>query len=176
MRRLLVFFLLLIPAYAQAAPAVSSKMELVLLGTGYPRPSPDRAGPASAIVVGKKVFVVDAGRGVMMRLAAAKLFPPNTIQAVFITHLHSDHISGLPDLFTSGWIFGRSRPLELYGPPGMRAAAQGLLTFFHEDIHIRRDLTEMNSPAGARIRTHEIGEGVIYNDGELKVTAFRVDH
>ena len=155
--------------------AQNASIEVVLLGTGFPRPDPDRAGPATAVVVNGKVFIVDAGRGVVMRLAATE-FPLKSVQAVFLTHLHSDHTSGLPDLFASSWIFGRATPLELYGPKGTRAMAQALEKYFAADIHIRRDLTEMQPAAGAKINTHEIREGVVYQDADIKITAFAVDH
>jgi ribonuclease Z len=150
-------------------------MQVILLGTGFPRPDPERAGPAAAVVVGEKVFVVDAGRGVVLRLAATE-FKLKQVQAVFLTHLHSDHTSGLPDLFTSTWIFGRKTPLELYGPKGTKSAAKALLEYFKEDIHIRRDLTEMHPAEGAKINAHEIHEGVVYQDADVTITAFAVDH
>src|SRR3970040_1854089 len=105
--------------------SVPPAMHVILLGTGFPRPDPDRAGPSTAVVVNDKVFIVDAGRGVVMRLAATE-FPLKAVRAVFLTHLHSDHISGLPDLFTSTWIFGRASPLDLYGPKGTAKAARTL--------------------------------------------------
>ncbi len=79
-----------------------------------------------------------------MRLAATDLQLKN-LQAVFLTHLHSDHTEGLPDLFDTSWIFGRAAPLELYGPRGTRQMASALVRFFAADIHVRRDLTEMQS-------------------------------
>lgn len=157
---------------AQQPPA----MQLILLGTGYPYPSPERAGPSSAIVVGNKLFIVDAGRGIGMRLAAAGN-PWGAVEGVFLTHLHSDHIDGLPDLFHCTWEFGRGTPFQLYGPKGTQAVADGILQFYGPDIHIRRDLTEKLPPQGATINVHEIQEGVVYDrPGEVKVTAFLVDH
>lgn len=156
-------------------PQPPPKMEVILLGTGYPRPSNDRAGPATAVVVGEKLFVVDAGRGVVMRLAAAEI-PLRSLRAVFLTHLHSDHTSGLPDLFNTSWIFGRKDALNLYGPQGTKGLADAMLQFFREDIHIRRDLTEMHPAAGATINTRIVKEGVVYQDDVVRVTAFAVDH
>ena len=151
-------------------------LEVILLGTGYPRPDPARAAASTAIVAGDKWFVVDAGRGATMRIAGTELKYAN-LKAVFLTHLHSDHTAGLPDLFNTSWQFGRKTvPLELYGPPGTKRLADAMLQFFAEDIHFRRDLMEKHPAAGATIRTHIVREGVVYDDGDVKVTAFAVDH
>lgn len=158
----------------QPSPATSA-MQGVLLRTGFPAPDPERAGPSNAVLVGDKVFVVDTGRGVTMRLSAIDPRPSN-VTAVFLTHLHSDHTADLPDLFTTTWIVGRSKPLELYGPQGVREAADGVEKFLAADIHIRRDLTEMLPAAGAEIHAHVVRPGVVYDDGEVKVIAFAVDH
>ncbi len=148
----------------------------ILLGTGYPRPDANHAGAATAIVAGDKWFVVDAGRGVVMRIAGTDL-KYDKLQAVFLTHFHSDHIAGLPDLFDTSWQFGRkTRPLELYGPRGVSRLAKAMLDFFRDDIHYRRDLLEKHPAAGATIKTHDVREGVVYDDGEVRVTAFLVDH
>lgn len=177
--RKLTFTLLLATLLAAMLPARADDpapaMQVVLLGTGFPRPDPERAGPATAVVVGEKVFVVDAGRGVVLRLAAAEL-PLKSVRAVFLTHLHSDHTAGLPDLFNTSWQFGRSAPFELYGPKGTKKLADAMLKFFAEDIHIRRDLMEKHPGAGATIQTHMVREGVVYQDESVKVTAFEVDH
>ena len=160
-------------ALTQDAPK-SSDIQVILLGTGYPRPEPDRAGPSTAIVIGDKWFIVDTGRGVVERLASLKP-PVPPIQAVFLTHLHSDHISGLPDLFTTTWIFRRKTPLELYGPAGTKDAADGLLKFFAADIAIRKEVEDL-PPAAAQFNVHEVQEGVVYQDEDVTVTAFAVDH
>ena len=168
----ILFLAFLSTGIAQQTPS----MYLILLGSGYPYPSAERAGPSCAVVVGQRVFIVDSGRGTVMRLAATRI-PWSAIDAVFLTHLHSDHIDGLPDLFHSTWQFGDGKPFDLYGPVGTKSIADGILQFYGPDIHIRRDLTEMLYPEGAKIRAHEIEEGVVYEIPEVvRVTAFLVDH
>lgn len=173
----LTFFLLAcsaFPVFAQDQDA--PKLEVILLGTGYPRPHPERAGPSTAVVVGDKYLVVDAGRGIMMRVVATELDQKKLV-GVFLTHLHSDHTSGLPDFFNSTWIIHRRNvPLELYGPPGVQGVAGAIIDFYKEDIHIRRDLTTMRPGEGAKINAHTIKEGIVYQDAEVKVTAFAVAH
>ncbi len=169
---IIIFLLLSPPVWARQDAA----MELILLGTGYPYPSADRAGPSCAVMVGGKAFIVDAGRGTVMRLAAAGI-SWDSIQSVFITHLHSDHIDGLPDLFHSTWQFGNGGPFNLYGPEGIRQVADGILQFYGPDIHIRRDLTEKLPAAGARINVHVIEEGVVFEMPDtVRITAFAVNH
>jgi ribonuclease Z len=161
-------------AQITASPTTRS-IEVVLLGTGYPRPDPDRAGPSTAVIVNGKYFVVDAGRAVVLRLSALEQ-PMPPITAVLLTHLHSDHTSGLPDLFNTSWVMGRKQPLQLYGPRGTQEMVDGLLKFFAEDIHIRRDLVEELAPQGAKIAVHIVSEGTIYKDENVTITAFAVDH
>lgn len=157
-------------------PLAAATLVVLLLGTGYPRPDPQRAGPSAVVIAGDAWFVVDAGRGATMRIAATDLQYAN-LRGVFLTHLHSDHTAGLPDLFNTSWQFGRKTvPLELYGPRGTKKLANAMLGFFAEDIHWRRDVLEKHPAAGATIRTHIVREGVVYDDGKVKITAFPVDH
>ena len=154
----------------------SIALAVLLLGTGYPRPDADHAGAATAVIVGDKWFLVDAGRGATMRVAATDL-KYDKMRAVFVTHLHSDHTAGLPDVFITSWQFGRkTTPLPLYGPSGIEKLASAMLQFFDYDIHIRRDVMEKHPAAGATIDVHVVKEGVVFDDGEVKVTAFLVDH
>lgn len=157
------------------ATSASDSTTLVLLGTGTPRPTPDKMGPATAVVVGKRVFLFDAGVGVERRLAGAQL-PINGVTAAFITHLHSDHILGLPDLIFTSWLFGRSKPFGLYGPPGLRNMVEHFYAALSEDIRIRTTDLQHESPDGYRVSVHEIQPGVVYDSGGVRVRAFLVNH
>jgi ribonuclease BN (tRNA processing enzyme) len=148
---------------------------VVMLGTGTPRPTPDAWGPATAVVVGDRVFLVDAGVGVERRLAAAGL-PTDGVSAVFITHLHSDHVLGLADLIFTSWVMGRTRPFPVYGPHGLADMTQHLYAAFSQDIQIRTEGLEHESRDGYRVAVREIGPGVVYDSGGVRVTAFRVNH
>jgi ribonuclease BN (tRNA processing enzyme) len=162
---------------AQDAPPAGARDSavVVMLGTGTPRPTPDAWGPATAVVVGRRVFLVDAGVGVERRLAAAGL-PTTGVTATFITHLHSDHVLGLADLIFTSWVLGRTRPFPVFGPHGLARMTQHLYAAFSEDIRIRTEGLEHESRDGYRIAVREIGPGVVYDSGGVRVTAFLVQH
>ena len=112
-------------------------IEVTLLGTGTPLPDPHRAGPATLVRAGSKTFLVDAGRGVVMRAAAAGS-GANQLTAVLLTHLHSDHITDLGDLVTTRWITTfEPSPLIVVGPPGTKGVAAGVLQSLSADIGYR---------------------------------------
>ncbi len=168
--------LIIVAIASNIAAAPAPKFEAILIGTGFPRPDPDHAGSSTVIVAGDEWFVFDAGRGATMRIAATDL-KYDHMAAVFLTHLHSDHTAGLPDLFNTSWQFGReSRPLELYGPAGIEKLARAMGEFFEYDIHIRRDIAEKHPGEGAMIRTHGVREGVVFQDANVRISAFAVDH
>jgi ribonuclease BN (tRNA processing enzyme) len=148
---------------------------VVLLGTGNPVPDPDAAGPATAIVVGSRVFLFDAGAGVMRRVRAAKL-PISGPTALFVTHLHSDHTLGYPDVILTSWTMGRTTPLEVYGPHGLQAMTDHIVAAWKEDINIRTNGLEHLTPNGYAVHVHEIAPGVVYDSAGVKVTAIPVLH
>ena len=150
-------------------------MRVTLLGTGTPSLRLDRFGPSTLVEVGESRFLFDAGRGVAQRLAQLDI-PFNQLDRLFLTHLHSDHVVGLPDLWLTGWIFGRSTPLRVWGPDGTADMMQHLRLAFEADIHIRRDLDEQFPGAGIEAVVSEFTEGVVYDEDGIRITAFDVDH
>jgi ribonuclease Z len=161
------------PSAISQLPADSTT--IVLLGTGTPRPDPAAAGAATAVVVGARVFLFDAGAGVERRLNSAGL-PINGVTAFFVTHLHSDHTLGLPDLIFTSWVMGRRTPLQAYGPHGLQNMTDHILAAWREDIAIRTHGLEQEAPGGYRVAVHEIRAGVVYDSGGVKITAIPVLH
>ena len=169
-------WLLVLPITAQEKGDVASATtKVILLGTGTPYPDPAASGPATAVVVGKRVFLIDAGPGVMRRLKAANL-PINGVEALFITHLHSDHTLGYPDLIFTSWVMGRRTPLEAYGPHGLKRMTAHLIAAYAEDIHIRTYGLERETPNGYRVAVHEIQPGIVYEKDGVRVRAIPVLH
>ena len=172
-------------AQQQASPAPASKTQVVLLGTGNPFPDPDRSGPATAIVVNGRAYLVDFGPGVVRRAKAAMFdkgitaLEPTNLTIAFATHLHSDHTVGYPDLIFTPWVMGRKVPLEVYGPKGIKDMTDHVLAAWQADIE-ERVSTESWQPSNYRdtykVNVHEISEGVVYKDANVTVTAFPTKH
>jgi ribonuclease BN (tRNA processing enzyme) len=148
---------------------------VILLGTGTPNADPARSGPATAIVVGEAVYLVDCGPGVVRRAAAAGLKMP-ALDRVFITHLHHDHTSGLADLILTPWTLERTRPLAIIGPPGVAAMAKKTLSAFREDVRMRLDGLEPANSTGYKVEAQEVKPGVVYKDANVTVHAIAVPH
>jgi len=172
----LIASLAVLSVSAQSATAPNAaETKVILLGTGTPYPDPHAAGPATAVVVGKRVFLFDAGVGVMRQMNAASL-PISGPEAAFITHLHSDHTLGYADLILTSWIMRRTAPFAVYGPRGLRRMTRLLLAAYSEDIHVRIYGLEREVAGGYRVNVHEIRGGVVYERDGVRVTAIPVPH
>jgi ribonuclease Z len=150
-------------------------LRVTLLGTGNPRPSVERFGPSILVEAGKETLLFDCGRGATIRLSQAGV-PFSSVTALFLTHLHSDHVVGVPDLWLTGWIMGRKAPLRVWGPAGTVAMLNHLEEAYAFDVHVRRDVDEKLDAQGAVLTGKDIDEGVVYESNGVKVTAFLVDH
>jgi ribonuclease Z len=159
---------------AETRPPADSTT-VILLGTGMPRPDPDASGPSTAVVVGSRVFLFDAGPGVMRRIAAANL-PINGVTALFFTHLHSDHTLGYPDLIFTTWVMGRRTPMQAYGPRGLKSMTDHIIAAWAVDEDVRTNGLEHETPNGYAVNVHEISAGVVFDSGGVRITAFPVLH
>ena len=164
------------PVGLTAADPLSTK--IIMLGTGTPRPNPDRSGPATAIVVGDRAYLIDFGPGVVRRAAAAaakgySAVEPTKIKVAFLTHLHSDHTAGYPDLMLTPWIFGRNE-LDVYGPEGTEEMTEHLRAAYRRDIENRTQGMEHAPPLV--VRAHDVRPGIVYKDDRVTVKAFPVAH
>jgi ribonuclease BN (tRNA processing enzyme) len=169
------------PGLAETPPspgtAVAESATVILLGTGMPVPDPRAQGPATVLQVGSRLFLFDAGAGVERQMAAAGLpVRRGPLTAVFLTHLHSDHTLGLPDVILTSWVMGRSAPLRIVGPRGTRTLVRHLLTAWAEDIRIRTEGLEHGIRGGERTQVRETDGGVVYDSAGVRITAIPVPH
>jgi ribonuclease BN (tRNA processing enzyme) len=170
------------PVTPSATPAPPTRTRVVILGSGTPNADPDHSGPAVAIVVDSSVYLVDAGPGIVRRAALAaktdsiRALDPPRLGRVFVTHLHSDHTLGMPDLIFSPWVLGRTTPLDVYGPPGTKRMVDLLEQAYSADVDIRLRGGEPSNKTGYVATSHDVAPGVVYRDGNVTVTAFEVPH
>lgn len=167
--------LLLLASVALAGSAPAQDLKVTLLGTGSPVPRMDRFGPSILVEAGKQKLLFDCGRGATQRIEQNKV-PFAEVDALFLTHLHSDHVVGIPDLWLTGWIRGRTTPLRVWGPAGTKEMMSHLEQAYQFDVHVRRDVDEKLPAQGVVVMAKDIEQGVVYEDGGVKVTAFLVDH
>lgn len=156
--------------------AGSQEIKVTLLGTGAPPPVMPRFGPSILVEAGGQKFLIDAGRGALQRLSQIEVRWQD-VDGVLLTHLHSDHVVGFPDLWLTGWLVGRGRdrPLQLWGPRGTREMMSHLERAYEFDIRSRL-YDDRASPEGVVVLAEDIGEGVVLEKDGLKITAFEVDH
>jgi len=151
---------------------------VTLLGTGNPVPSPRRYGVSTLVEVGGKKLLFDAGRGTAIRMAQLRQDRLIAgIDHVFLTHLHSDHIMGLADLWHTGWLRGRKYPLGVSGPEGTIELTQHLRGAFEHDLQFRLNSPPPGrTPEGLAFSASEIAAGPVYSEDGVVVTAYEADH
>jgi ribonuclease BN (tRNA processing enzyme) len=171
------------PQTPQETMRANGSTQVVMLGTGTPRPDPNCSGPATAIIVEDTPYLIDFGPGVIRRVTAAYEkgvtalgFGGINIKTAFLTHLHSDHTVGYPDLIFTSWVMGRQEPLEVYGPKGIGAMTEHVLKAWEVDIGVRTNGINQHNSVGCKVNAHEISPGVIYQDSKVRVTAFPARH
>jgi ribonuclease Z len=175
---LLIFWVAHLGLTATAQPLAADEFRVTLLGTGSPAPAMNRFGPGVLIQAGGKNLLIDCGRGTTQRLWQAGL-KLGQVDAVLLTHLHSDHVVGLPDLWLTGWLEAayaqRKGPLVVLGPVGTQNLMDGLQQAFAWDIKAR--IADQGlSPEAIKSRVTEIQPGPVYNSGGVTVTAIEVNH
>ena len=151
------------------------QMDIILTGTGSPMVDPNRAGPSTLVKAGDQTLLVDCGRGVLMRAAAAGVGAAN-LSALLLTHLHSDHITDLSDVIITRWVTTFvPTPLRIIGPPGTKAVVEATLAALAPDISYRiahhADITE---PPAVEVEEHV--EGLVWNTGGVRITVAPTDH
>ncbi|MHA1975396.1 MAG: MBL fold metallo-hydrolase [Candidatus Hodarchaeales archaeon] len=151
------------------------RTQVILLGTGTPIPDPERFGPSIAVKNEDNVYIIDFGPGVVRRAVAAGI-RSSQLTIAFLTHLHSDHTTGYPDLIFTPAVEGRREPLQVYGPSGLKSMTQKILSAYHMDLKERHEGLEPTPTTGYEVQVNEITPGVIFSQDDMTVEAFPVDH
>src|SRR5262249_20531048 len=154
---------------------VGSAVRVTLLGTGCPQCDPDRLGPASLVRAGERQLLIDVGSGATQRLVSAGS-SGRGLDAVLLTHLHSDHIVDLFQLVMSSWHQGRDRPQRVFGPKGTRRFVDGLMALWRTELEQRIAHEVRPSTAALEVEVTEIAPGQTLRMNEVVVHAVAVDH
>jgi ribonuclease Z len=150
-------------------------IDVVLLGTGNPLPDRDRAGAATLVRAGGRTMLVDSGRGVCMRLAAAGVLPL-MLDEVLLTHLHSDHICDLNDVITTQWVMSPvEKSLRVFGPPRTREVVDAMHAMLRPDIEYRL-AHHPDLDWEPHIEVVEVTPGIVFDEHGVRVVAARTDH
>ena len=163
---------------------VSASTKLFILGTGTPNPNPERMGSSYLVLANDEPYLFDYGTGVIRRIAA---FSPSwggeyqaleveNLKYAFLTHIHSDHTLGLADLIITTWIMGRSEPLKIFGPKGAKNMHTNIIKAYQPDIDYRIYGTQPQNSTGYKVIFNELKDKFVYQDENIKVTAFLNDH
>ena len=164
--------------------SIFASTQLVILGSGTPNPNPERGGSAYAVIVDNTPYLIDFGPGTIRSFAALmpawgggmKEMDVTKIEHAFLTHIHSDHTTGLSDLLLTPWIMGRENKINLYGPKGLERMAWSLLDAYADDIDYRMNGTQPSNGTGYQFNFTELADGVVFQDRNLMVEAFKVNH
>tara|TARA_X000000950_G_scaffold158736_1_gene194542 strand:- start:3166 stop:4059 length:894 start_codon:yes stop_codon:yes gene_type:complete len=162
----------------------SASTKLFILGTGTPNPNPERMGSSYLVLANDEPYLFDYGTGVVRRIAS---FSPSwggeyqaleveNLKYAFLTHIHSDHTLGLADLIITPWIMGRTEPLKIFGPKGAKYMHTNIIKAYQPDIDYRIYGTQPQNSTGYKVIFNELKDKFVYQDENIKVTAFSNDH
>ena len=169
--RLFLFFIFLITPFTLSAEV----LRVVILGSGTPRLDIDRFSQSILVEAGDERLLFDTGRGTAIRLSQMNV-NLSSIDNIFFTHLHSDHIVGFPDVLMTGWVYQREKTLNIFGPSGTKNFVDNIKDAFNEDIKIRLEKPEELKMPGLKTYVKEISDGLVYKSKNVEVHAINVDH
>ena len=169
--RLFLFFIFLITPFTICAEV----LRVVILGSGTPRLDIDRFSQSILVEAGDERLLFDTGRGTAIRLSQMNV-NLSSINNIFFTHLHSDHIVGFPDVLMTGWVYQREKTLNIFGPSGTKNFVDNIKDAFNEDIKIRLEKPEELKILGLNTYVKEISGGLVYKSKNVEVHSINVDH